>query len=121
MLRFTTLAVVAAALVLAAVANAKVTNVAVSTPAGAPRADVPYTITVHVSLRGKPYAKPGYRPTLYLIRKGAFVPVATSHGTAVGPGAYRVTIVFLRPGSWRYVIPDPLNGDWSFDAPRVAA
>jgi hypothetical protein len=115
------LAAVAAALVLAAVANAKLTSVAVSAPASAPRTDVPYTITVHVSLRGKPYTKPGYRPTLYLIRKGAFIPAATSYGTAVGPGTFRVRIVFPRPGSWRYVIPDPLNGEWSFDAPRVTA
>ncbi len=121
MLRLATLTAAAAALVLAATANAKLTNVTVSVPAGVPRDHVPWTVTVHVSLRGKPYAKRGYRPTLYLISKGGFIPVAAFHGVAVGPGTFHVTIVFPRTGAWRYVIPDPLNGEWSFNAPRVAA
>lgn len=121
MLRLATLTATTAALVLAATANAKLTNVTVSVPEGVPRGHVPWTVTVHVSLRGKPYAKHGYRPTLYLISKRGFVPVATFHGIAVGSGTFRVRVVFPRTGSWRYVIPDPLNGEWSFNAPRVAA
>ena len=119
MLRLATLAAAVAGLALAASAGAKLTRVTVSTPsATTPRKGVPWTVTVHVSLRGKPYPKPGYRPTLYLISKR--IPVATFHGVAIGEGTFRVRIVFPRPGTWRYVIPDPVNGEWWFGSPRVA-
>jgi hypothetical protein len=119
-LRIGTLAAAGAALVLAATANAKLTNVTVSAQAGTPRTHVPWAVTVHVSLRGKPYAKPGYHPTLYLVSERG-PPVATFRSTAVGPGTFHVRVVFPRPGTWRYVIPDPLYGEWSFVAPRVVA
>jgi hypothetical protein len=76
-------------------------------------------VTIHVSVHGKAYARAGWRPTLYLVRRGAFVPVATYRGVAVGPGTFRVRVVFPRPGAWKYVVPDPVMGDWTFVAPRV--
>jgi hypothetical protein len=109
-----------AALVLAASAGAKPTNVSVST-AGSPRAGAPSTVTVRISLHGRPYAKPGWRPTLYLVPTGAFFPVATYQGDIVSPGTFRLRVVFPRAGAWQYVIPDPVTGDWTFVAPRVAA
>ena len=109
----------AAALVLATSAGAKLTNVSVST-AGSPHVGATSTVTVRVALRGQPYARPGWRPTLYLVRKGAYLPAATYRGALVAPGTFRVRVVFPRAGAWRYVIPDPVTGDWTFVAPRVA-
>jgi hypothetical protein len=111
-------AVAALALALAGSAGAKQTNLSVST-AGSPHAGAPSTVTVRVSLRGKPYAKAGWRPTLYLVRKGAYLPAATYRGASVAPGTFRVRVVFPRAGAWKYVIPDPVMGDWTFLAPRV--
>jgi hypothetical protein len=111
-------AIAAAAFMLAAVAAAKQTSVTVAVPSAIPRANVPWPLTVHVALRGKPYPAGRYRPTLYLVdRTGS--PVATFHGAPIGRGVFRVWVVFSRAGSWRYVIPDPVTGDWSFVAPRV--
>src|SRR5262245_26488866 len=97
------LVAVTSVLAFAGAADAKRTNVRVSMPAGVPHAAVPWTVTVHVSLRGRPYAKPGYRPTLYVLGASR-IPVATLHGVRVAPGTFRVGIVFQRPGKWRYVI-----------------
>jgi hypothetical protein len=119
MLKLAILVGAAAALALAGTAAAKNTRLTVSAPT-APKANVPWTLTVRVSLDGRPYAKAGYRPTLYLIRS-RYVPVATFHATKVAPGTYRVRVVFPQGGKWRYTIPDPVQGDWSFTAPRVAA
>jgi hypothetical protein len=119
--RFTALTLFATlALALAASAVAKPTSVTVTKPSASPRAGVPWTLTVRVALRGQPYVKSGYRPTLYMVDK-AGRPVATFHGTLAAPGKFSVRIVFPRPGTWRYVIPDPLNGEWSFAGLRVAA
>jgi hypothetical protein len=39
----------------------------------------------------------------------------------VAPGAFRVKVVFPHPGSWRYVVPDPVTGDyWFYTGPKVA-
>jgi hypothetical protein len=116
----TLVAVVVSVLAFAGGASAKQTSVWVSVPAAAPHAHVAWTLTVHVSVRGRPYAAHGYRPTVYLIGASPF-PAAVEHGIAIAPGTYRVSLVFPRPGTWRYVIPDPLNGAWTFVAPRVAA
>jgi hypothetical protein len=119
--RFTALTLLATlALALAAAAVAKQTSVTVTRPSASPKAGVPWILTVRVALGGKPYVKPGYRPTLYVVDK-ASRPVATFHGTLAAPGKFSVRIVFPRPGTWRYVIPDPLNGEWSFAGLRVAA
>jgi hypothetical protein len=120
MLRLATLAAAIAALALSAAAAAKETNVTVSTAGGA-HAGAASAVTIRVWLRGKPYARPGWRPTLYLVRRGAFVPVARYRGVAAGPGTFRVEVVFPRAGAWKYVVPDPVNGEWSFAAPRVSA
>jgi hypothetical protein len=120
MFRFAILAGAATALVLSATASAKLTSMSVSSQA-APRTHVPWTITVRVSLRGKPYAKPDYRPTVYLLANGGIMPVATFRGVRVGAGLFQVKVVFPRPGVWRYGIPDPVNGEWFFMSPRVAA
>jgi hypothetical protein len=119
MLRLALLAAVAS-LALAASAGAKLTNVSVST-AGVPHAGAKSTVTVRVSLRGEPFARRGWRPTLFLVRKGAYLPAATYRGVAVAPGTFRVEVVFPRAGAWKYVIPDPVTGDWTFLAPRVAS
>jgi len=109
----------AIALALAATGVAKNTSVSVVRPQVAPRAGVPWTLTVRVAVHGKPYAKAGYRPTLYLVDRTG-TPVATFHGAATAPGKFLVRIVFPHSGTWRYVIPDPLNGEWSFSGLRVA-
>jgi hypothetical protein len=108
------------ALTLAGGAAAKDTSVSVTTAPGA-HAGAASTVTIHVAVHGKPYARAGWRPTLYLVRRGAFVPVATYRGVAAGPGTFRVRVVFPQPGAWRYVVPDPVMGDWTFVAPRVSA
>jgi len=118
--RFGLLAVATLALVLATAASAKETSVTVTRPSALPHAGVPWTLTVHVAVRGKPYAKVGYRPTLYLVNK-ARSPIASFHGTATALGAFRVRVVFPHSGTWRYVIPDPLNGEWSFAGQHVGA
>jgi hypothetical protein len=110
---------VTAALLLPAAAAAKRTGLTVSAPA-APHAGRPWTLVVHVTLDGRPWSRPGWRPTLSLVRRGV-VPVARFRGTPAGPGAYRVRVVFPSGGAWRYAIPDPLNGEWWFLAPRVAS
>jgi hypothetical protein len=106
------------ALILAASASAKQTRISVSTPAAAPVANVAWQVTVHVSLRGKPYAKTAYRPTVYLMH-GSYEIAATFHGTRVADGTYRVRLVFPHAGRWQYVIPDPVTGDWHFVSPAV--
>ena len=73
---------------------------------------------MRVALNGTPYTKPGYHPTLTVLDKSG-IPVATFRGNAVAPGRYRVSVVFPRAGSWRYVIADPVTGDWYFVAPHV--
>jgi hypothetical protein len=62
----------------------------------------------------------GYRPTLYAVDE-AGTPIATFRGTAAAPGAFRVQVVFPHAGTWRYVIPDPLNGEWSFAGQHASA
>lgn len=119
MLRFATLVATCAALVLATGAAAKETTVWVSKPAAAPREQVPWVLTVHVLRNGRPYAKQGYRPTLYLVGKSRLT-VDVFRGVPAGAGTFRVAVVFPRPGTWRYVIPDPLNGEWWFVSPHVA-
>lgn len=118
MIRFGLPAAFCAALCLTATASAKQTQVTVTGPTSA-HAGVPFTLTLHVAVDGKPYGKAGYRPTVYLMGKGE-LPVATFHGTPVAPGTFRVRVVFPHTGSWSYVVPDPLNGDWTFVAPHVA-
>jgi len=117
--RFATPAVaLVAALTAVAPAAAKQTQVTVSAPAAAPTANVAWAVTVHVRLRGKPFPKQAYRPTVYVLDRSG-MPVATFHGTRVAPGLYRVGVVFSGPGRWRYVIPDPVNGEWRFVSPAV--
>jgi hypothetical protein len=109
----------ALALSFAAVAGAKQTRVTVVTPSTAPRASVPWPLTVRVALGGKPYAKAGYRPALYLVDTSGR-PVATFHGTPAAPGRFIVRVLFPHAGTWRYVVADPLNGEWSFRGLKVA-
>jgi hypothetical protein len=116
----TAVAAALAALVLAGGAAAKDTNVSVATAPGA-HVGAASTVTIRVWFRGKPYAKPGWRPTLYLLRGSSLLPVETYRGVAAGQGTFRVRVVFPRPGAWKYVIPDPVTGEWVFLAPRVSA
>ena len=120
-LAFRLLAVGALAVVglaLAGTASAKLTRVSVVEPASAPTAGTAWTITARIAVRGKPYAKAGYRPTLYVVDKSGST-VATFRGTPVAPGRFHISIVFPRAGSWRYDIVDPVTGDWFFPVPHV--
>jgi hypothetical protein len=111
---------VVAALALVAAASAKETWVTVSPSSAAPRAGVPWTVTIRVERAGKPWSKPGYRPLVMLFAQDGS-PAATFRGVATGTGRYSVRIVFPYGGTWRYSVVDPVTGDWYFVAPRVAA
>jgi hypothetical protein len=110
----------ALALGLAGTASAKPTQITVTNPAAVPVVGNPWTLTVHVALRGKPYARTGYRPTLYLVNTNGS-PIATFYGVRIRAGTFHVRVVFPHAGTWRYVIADPLNGEWSFSGLRVRA
>ncbi len=110
----TLLALLALVLVLAAGALAKGTPLTVVLPTSGPHTHASWTITVRTA-----HARPGYRPVLVILDRSGNVG-GTFHGTRIGPGVYRVSIVFPHAGSWRYQISDPVLGDWSFVAPHVA-
>jgi hypothetical protein len=112
--------VVAVALVLPVAAAAKHTRVVVAEPSVAPRVGVAWALTVRVTLDGKPYARRGYHPVLYLLDK-AGNQIATFHGKLVALGRYRIAIVFPHAGAWRYAISDPIMGSWHYPRFHVSA
>jgi len=108
-------------LVAAGPAMAKPTSLTLVAPAGTPRAGTVWSPRVEVTVAGRPYPRAGgYRPKLSIFRPLWGPTVATFTGRPTGrPGEYRLRVVFPRPGAWRYIIPDPVTGDWTFRV-RVA-
>jgi hypothetical protein len=109
----TVAAFAAVGLALAGAAAAKPFRITLVQPAAAPRAHVGLTLTLRIFRAGRPYERAGYRPLLYLVDKTGS-PVATFHGTLAAPGRFRVTVVFPHGGAWRYVVVDPVTGEWVF-------
>ncbi len=109
---------IAALLVFVSPAAAKHTSVTVISPSLHPHAGVAWPLKVTVKVWGKPYERLGYRPKLSIIDANG-VPIETFSGTRVGPGTFRVDVLFPRSGKWRYVVADPIDGEWWFDAVRV--
>ena len=93
---------------------------AVSAPAAAPHAAIAWTLRLRVAVAGKPYARMGYRLMRFVVNR-AGVPVATFRGTPTAAGKYSVPLVFPSAGSRRYVVVDPVMGEWDFPTLRVAA
>jgi hypothetical protein len=88
-----------------------------STPAHAGR---PWSAVLRLTLRGKPYARAGYRPTLTISDAGyRFAKTFDSVPTGKA-GNYRVRVVFPHAGLWKLGVPDPIMGDWYFPE-RVGA
>jgi hypothetical protein len=105
-------------LVFVAPAAAKHTSVTVISPSLHPHVGVAWPLKVTVKVSGKPYERFGYRPKLSIIDANG-IPIETFSGTRVGPGTFRVNVLFPRTGKWRYVVADPIDGEWWFDAVRV--
>jgi hypothetical protein len=112
--------VVAVALMFSVAAAAKHTMVVVAEPSVAPHVGVPWTLTVRVTVDGKPYARRSFHPALYLLDK-AGNQIAKFHGELVASGRYRIRIVFPRAGAWRYAISDPIMGSWHYPRFHVGA
>jgi len=82
-----------------------------STPAHAGK---PWSVVLRLTLRGKPFARAGYRPTLTISDAG-YRFTKTFDGVATGKtGNYRVRVVFPHAGVWQLGVPDPIMGDWYF-------
>ncbi|CAB4695357.1 MAG: hypothetical protein F2663_04890 [Actinobacteria bacterium] len=117
-----TLSVAATALLtmlaLASPAAAKHTLVTVTSSSLRPHAGVAWKLNVTVKVEGRLYARAGYRPKLSIVNASG-VPIETFSGTPIGPGRFRVDVLFPRSGTWRYVVADPISGEWWFNAVRV--
>jgi hypothetical protein len=112
--RVATAAVLAAVgLALAGAASAKPFRITLIRPAAAPRAHAALTLTLSISRAGRPYVRAGYRPLVYLVDETGN-PVETFHGALTTPGRFRVIVVFPHGGAWRYVVADPVTGEWVF-------
>ena len=109
------------ALCLVSSAAAKQTWVTLVRPAETAKAGVAWAPRLLVRLNGKPFPKRGYRPIVYL-RDATGTQLAYRFiGAATAPGQYRVPIVFPHPGRWSIVIPDPIQGDWTFSPINVTS
>lgn len=84
------------------------------------RAGRPWSPVLRLTLRGKPYARAGYRPTL-TISDADYRFTKTFDSVPTGRvGSYRIRVVFPHAGLWKLGVPDPITGDWYFPV-RVRA
>jgi hypothetical protein len=81
-------------------------------PRAPARAGHPWSAVIRITLHGKPYTRPGYRPTLTISDAGYRFAAAFKGVPTNTAGNYRVRVVFPHAGRWKLGVPDPITGDW---------
>ena len=82
-----------------------------STPAHAGKS---CSAVLRLTLRGKPYVRAGYHPTLTISDAGYRFTKSFDSVPTGKAGNYRVRAVFPHAGLWELGVRDPITGDWYF-------
>ena len=85
----------------------------IGAPPPTPHAGVAVDLRLRVAVAGKPYARKGYRPTVFVVNHAERCRSRRSTARPRRPEGSPCSLVFPSAGSWRYVVVDPVTGEWS--------